>query len=341
MAILTSSTDLVPAPSAVPAWRRILADAVSDLDQLCGLVGISRADLIVGETAGRQFPLLVPRGYIARIERGNPRDPLLLQVLPSAAEEQARPGYVDDPVGDIAARLAPGVLQKYQGRALIVTTGACAVHCRYCFRRRFNYDELPGFAEIWDSAASAVAADCSLHEVILSGGDPLTLSDERLRRLASRMANIPHVRRLRVHTRLPILIPERVNDSLLAWLTETRLAAIVVIHANHANELDGAVAAAISRLVDSGIVVLNQSVLLRGINDDLDTLLALSERLIDLRVMPYYLHQLDRATGAAHFEVPEMQGEALIEALRKRLPGYAVPRYVRETAGEPGKSIIA
>jgi EF-P beta-lysylation protein EpmB len=219
----------------------------------------------------------------------------------------------------------------------MVTTGACAVHCRYCFRRHFPYDESPRTPGEWEGALRLIASDPSIREVILSGGDPLTLVDASLAQLAESIAKIPHLRRLRVHTRLPIMIPERVTSELLDWLTGTRLSPVMVIHANHPAELQGAAAAAVRSIVAAGVPTLNQAVLLRGVNDSVETLAELSERLVDLGVMPYYLHQLDRVTGAAHFEVPENEGLRIVEALRRRLPGYAVPRYVQEVAGKPYK----
>lgn len=338
MAILPSAEKFVPSTSDGSAWQRILAEAVRDLDELCRLVELSRSQLAISKEAASDFPLLVPRGYIARMERGNPDDPLLRQVLPIIDENKSPTGFLLDPVADRAALVAPGLLQKYPGRVLIVTTGACAVHCRYCFRRHFDYRRLPDYATLWASAIKLVAADRSIHEVILSGGDPLTLADDRLSRLATRLGEIPHLRRLRIHTRLPILIPQRVCEELLGWLTAGPLAPIMVIHANHAAELSSQVGGAIARLVDAGVPVLNQAVLLRGVNDNLDALQALCQRLVDLRVMPYYLHQLDRVDGAAHFEVPEEEGKRLIAKLRSRLPGYAIPRYVREVAGELSKT---
>ena len=237
--------------------------------------------------------------------------------------------------------LRPGLLQKYHGRVLMVTTGACAVHCRYCFRRHFPYAQVPKSPAAWQPAIDQVAADSSVEEVILSGGDPLTLVDDHLAELVDRLARIPHLRRLRVHTRLPVVIPERVTDGLLEAITPARLTPIVVIHANHAAELDQRVADALVRLAEAGVLLLNQAVLLRGVNDNPDALVALSQRLIDLRVVPYYLHQLDRVAGAAHFEVPVEQGKRLIAALRAHLPGYAVPRYVQEIPGQPNKVVLA
>jgi EF-P beta-lysylation protein EpmB len=244
-------------------------------------------------------------------------------------------------VGDGAARQSPGLLQKYRSRVLMVTTGACAVHCRYCFRRHFPYSTGPRSLAEWGEAFAQIEADPTLREVILSGGDPLMLADRPLGELVARLGQIAHLRRLRVHTRLPLLIPERITAELVALLRSTRLTSIVVIHANHPRELEGDAASAIARLADAGIVLLNQTVLLAGINDDLETLVELSERLVELRVLPYYLHQLDRVAGAAHFEVDEARGRELIAGMRAELPGYAVPRYVRETAGAASKLILA
>jgi len=272
---------------------------------------------------------------------GDARDPLLRQVLPLEEEQTSPAGYSPDPVGDRAATRSPGLLHKYHSRVLMVTTGACAVHCRYCFRRHFPYSQGPRSPEDWLPAIEQIAADGTLREVILSGGDPLTLVDSHLAELVARLAEIPHLKRLRVHTRLPIMIPERVTEELVDWLRGTRLTPVMIIHANHAAELDHSVATAIARLADAGIPLLNQSVLLRGVNDTVDALTELSERLVDLRVFPYYLHQLDRVLGAAHFEVPEAEGRKLMSQLRRRLPGYAVPRYVRERAGEAHKTVLA
>lgn len=270
----------------------------------------------------------------------DPFDPLLRQVWPLAEELAEVPGFTPDPVGDLAAAGEPGLLQKYAGRALLVTTGSCAVHCRYCFRRHFPYDETPRAIADWQPALDQIAADDSIEEVLLSGGDPLTLVDAKLSELVGRIAEIPHVRRLRVHTRLPIMIPARVTSELIAWLCGTRLTPILVVHANHPAELDESVATAVSRLHRAGTLLLNQSVLLRGVNDDVETLVQLSLQLIDLRVTPYYLHQLDRVAGAAHFEVPVETGRWLVGQLRVRLPGYAVPRYVTEVSGRPHKVVL-
>ena len=321
-------------------WQQALKDAVRDPVELCQILRLPESLEAAAVKAARSFPLFAPRGYIARMRCGDPTDPLLRQVLPLAEEEAAAAGFVADPVDDAAAVKTPGLLQKYASRVLMVTTGACAVHCRYCFRRHFPYGEGPKSLAAWEPALAQIAADTSLREVLLSGGDPWTLTDDWLGKLSHRLAEIPHLMRLRIHTRLPIIIPERVCEELLAWLTGTRLTPIVVVHANHPAEIDTAVAAALTRLVDAGAMVLNQSVLLRGVNDTVEALAGLCERLIDLRVVPYYLHQLDRVAGAAHFEVPEATGLALIEELRARLPGYAVPRYVREMPGAANKVVL-
>jgi EF-P beta-lysylation protein EpmB len=321
-------------------WRRALADAVTDPAELCRLVGLGPSVAATARRPAGGFPLLAPRTYLARIRPGDLHDPLLAQVLPREEELEDTTGFTTDPVGEADMAQSSGLLRKYRGRALILATEACAVHCRFCFRRHIPCPNLPKPPGRWEHALSQIAADRSVREVILSGGDPLVLDDDILADLAGRLAEIPHLGRLRVHTRLPIVIPQRVTGELLSWLRGTRLATIVVVHVNHPAEIDASVGAALGRLVDAGVPVLSQSVLLRGINDRIDTLADLYQRLADLRVMPYYLHQLDRVAGAAHFEVPESTGRQLVSELRARLPGYAVPRYVRETPGEPNKRVL-
>lgn len=315
-----------------------MKDAVRDPAELCRLLALPDDFAAAARAAAGQFPLFVPRGFIARMRPGDVNDPLLRQVLPIADEMAGVPGFVADPVDDDAATRQAGLLQKYHGRVLLVATGTCAIHCRYCFRRHFPYDENSRSLAEWQSAFDEIAADDSISEVILSGGDPLTLVDATLAAMAERLSEIPHLRRLRIHTRLPIVIPERVTDKLVDMLRESRLTPVVVVHANHANELDQQVAAAIAKLADAGVVLLNQAVLLADVNDSVEAQSALSERLIELRVLPYYLHQLDRVAGAAHFEAPVARGLEIIEKLRAILPGYAVPRYVQEVAGATSKT---
>jgi EF-P beta-lysylation protein EpmB len=318
-----------------------MADAIRDPAELCRLLGLDGSLGTAAESVGGSFPLLVPRTLLSRICPGNPQDPLLVQVLPRPAERAEVPGYRTDPLDEAGATCRPGLLRKYRDRCLMVTTPRCAVHCRFCFRRHYPYQASPKVPADWEPAFEQVAADGSIHEVILSGGDPLALPDEQLAQFAGRLAEIPHLRRLRLHTRLPVMIPQRVTGRLLGWLRGTRLTPIVVIHVNHPAEIDQPVAAALGRLIDAGIPLLNQAVLLRGVNDRVEVLVKLCQRLVDLRVMPYYLHQLDRVAGTAHFEVPEATGVRLIQELRARLPGYAVPRYVRETPGRASKEVLA
>jgi len=343
MTILSTSPPVVRPRLAAPryaSWQAAMNDAVRDPDELCRLLRLPEEFACEARAAVRQFPLFAPRGYVARMRPGDPADPLLRQVLPVAAETQDIAGFVADPVDDNTATRQPGLLQKYHGRVLLITTGTCAVHCRYCFRRHFPYDQSPRSLDDWQPALDEIAADTSIHEVILSGGDPLTIVDAALADLVEQLADIRHLRRLRVHTRLPIVVPERVTDDFVEMLRASRLTPIVVAHANHANELDEDVATCLAMLRDAGIVLLNQAVLLAGVNDSVGAQAALCERLIDLRVMPYYLHQLDRVAGAAHFEVPIATGRLMIDELRSRLPGYAVPRYVQEVAGKPNKILL-
>jgi EF-P beta-lysylation protein EpmB len=317
-----------------------MKDAVRDVDELCRLLDLPSDFASAAKEASRQFRLFVPRGFVARMRPGDPADPLLRQVLPIAAEMDTVTSFTVDPVRDDLAERQPGLLQKYAGRVLLITTGTCAIHCRYCFRRHFPYDDTPRSLADWQPAIDEITADETIHEVILSGGDPLTLVDSTLSELIDSLAGISHLKRLRIHTRLPIVIPERVTVDLVDMLRDCRLTPVVVIHANHANELDGHVAAALVRLSEAGIVLLNQAVLLAGVNDSVEVQTALCERLIDLRVIPYYLHQLDRVAGAAHFEVPVAEGRQVIRQLRERLPGYAVPRYAAEVPGAHSKTVL-
>lgn len=319
-------------------WQVSMRDAIRSPQELCRRLGLGEVVSQEATDSLAGFPVFVPLEFLSRIRPGDINDPLLRQVLPVHDETIAAEGFELDPVGDAEASLEPGLLQKYQGRALMVVTGACAVHCRYCFRRHFPYGGAPKSFSAWQPALDAVAKDESIHEILLSGGDPLTIVDSRLSELAHAIAQVPHVRRLRIHTRLPVMIPDRVNDEFLGWITRTRLQPFVVVHVNHAQELDSAVVDALRRMIDAGITVLNQAVLLRGVNDDEDALVELCEQLVDVGVVPYYLHQLDRVAGAIHFEVDVERGKQIVASMRKRLPGYAVPEYVREVAGASSKT---
>ena len=345
IAATSLSSQLVESPSTASlepsVWRKSLANAVTTIDELCQLLNLDIQQLNVGSAAIRQFPLKIPRSFVARMRRGDPLDPLLRQVLPVADEEKAVAGFGLDPVGDLLSRAATGLLHKYEGRALLITTGACAVHCRYCFRRHFPYSEESALQGGWIDAMDQVRADPSITEIILSGGDPLSLSDRRLTQLTDLLETIPHVRRLRIHTRYPIVLPERIDSGFLGWLDRVPLQKIVVIHANHAQELDETVGDACNRMRDHGVTLLNQSVLLAGVNADPETLANLSEQLFGMGVQPYYLHVLDKVAGAAHFAIEDGQAIAIHRALANRLPGYLVPRLVREIAGAPAKMPVA
>ena len=329
-----------------PNWRQAWREAVRDSRELLEMLGLDGLASGISDEAAAQFPLRVPRGFVARMRHGDPADPLLRQVLPVLDEERIVPGFGLDAVGDEAARRGGGVIHKYNGRALLIATGSCAVHCRYCFRRHYPYAEDTAAAAGWREAVATIAADPSIGEVILSGGDPLSLADHKLAELTDALRGIPHLRRLRIHTRLPIVLPERVDAGLLAWLRGLPWPVVVMVHANHANEFDAHVDAAMAMLRDAGgasegIVLLNQAVLLRGVNDSVEALSELCERGFAAGVLPCYLHQLDRVAGTAHFEVADAESLALHAALAGRLPGYLLPRLVREVAGDPGKRALA
>lgn len=324
--------------SAEPIWPSLLAGAIRNVDELWKLLALPEEALPAAREAAKLFPLLVPRGFLARMRPGDLADPLLRQVVPLGDECAVVPRFSDDPLAEAGCSPVPGMLHKYEGRVLLVTTGACAVHCRYCFRRHFPYDELPRGRRWWEPSVAWLRSQPTIDEVLLSGGDPLTLPDSILAALTADLAAVPHLRRLRLHTRLPVVLPERVDGRLCAWLSSCRLKSVVVIHANHAREIDGGVAAACARLRLAGATVLNQAVLLAGVNDSVAAQAELSRALFDAGVLPYYLHQLDRVAGAAHFAIEDDVAIALHRELAAILPGYLVPRLVREEPGAPGKT---
>lgn len=317
-----------------------MADAVTDPAELLQLLDLPQTLLPGAERARELFRLRVPRSYINGMQPGNPDDPLLRQVLPLDAEFDNPDGFSQDAVGDLDARAGTGLLHKYQGRALLVTTGACAIHCRYCFRRHFPYSAENAARGRWRDAIDHIRADDSLHEIILSGGDPLSLGDDKLAELVAELDTIPHLKRLRIHTRQPVVLPERIDERLTAWLSRTRLAPVIVIHANHPNELDAPTAAALQRLTDAGATLLNQAVLLKGVNDDPRVLVELGEKLFETGVLPYYLHLLDRVQGAAHFEVTEARARAIWQEAAELLPGFLLPKLAREEAGGGSKLLL-
>lgn len=323
----------------MPAWQTALTQAVSSVAELLRLLHLDDAGPDSCPDV-REFPLRVPHSFVRRMEPGNARDPLLRQVLPVSEEWDDTPGFQRDPLGEREIMPAPGLLHKYKGRALLTLTGACAVHCRYCFRRHFPYGDANPSGSHWDEVLAYLARHEDIGELILSGGDPLALPDARLAELARQLAVIPHVRTLRIHTRLPIVLPERIDEQLLAWLGNHPRRTVLVVHSNHPNEIDETVNSAMCKLRRAGVILLNQSVLLKGVNDDAETLCRLSEALFEAGILPYYLHQLDRVQGGAHFEVDDSTARGLMEKLHASLPGYLVPRLVREIPGAAGKQLL-
>jgi EF-P beta-lysylation protein EpmB len=319
-------------------WQTLLGEAITDPQELLRELELPLRLLPAARQASAGFRLQVPRGFVRRMRRGDPDDPLLRQVLPLGEELEVGDGYSLDPLREQQSMAAPGVLHKYHGRVLLTLTGACAVHCRYCFRRHYPYSDATAGRANAQLAIDYLQRHPEVEELILSGGDPLSLSDNRLQSLVTRLASIRHLKRLRIHSRLPVVLPERVDQRLLDWISTPRFSVVLVIHCNHANEIDVPLREAMDKLRAAGVTLLNQSVLLRGVNDRLDTLLQLSERLFEAGVLPYYLHQLDPVQGASHFAVREQTGRQLVDAMRKRLPGYLVPRLVREDPGQPSKT---
>ncbi|NND69897.1 MAG: EF-P beta-lysylation protein EpmB [Halioglobus sp.] len=322
-------------------WQAQLRDCFSRGQDLLDFLGLAAQDVGCSDEAASDFPVKVPQSFARRMRRGDPHDPLLLQVLAQPSEQDVVPGYSADPVGESAGVIRhPGVIHKYRGRVLLIVTGGCAVNCRYCFRRHFPYTDNLNKRAGWHEALDYVRADNSIEEVILSGGDPLIATDTHLAQLTADIAEITHVRRLRVHTRVPVVLPDRVTPTLVRALTHPNLQTVMVLHANHANEIDASVADAAGALREANITLLNQAVLLRGVNDSAEALADLSEALFAAGVLPYYLHLLDRVAGAAHFDVPEDEARTLHRSLAAQLPGYLLPKLVREEAGAAGKTLI-
>ncbi len=321
-------------------WQQLLAGAFRNSDDLLNYLGLPPDSAIRGVAKASGFPVLVPRPYADQMAPGNPDDPLLRQVLTSSEELIQAPGFVSDPLEEAAANKTPGIIHKYRGRVLLLAASGCAVNCRYCFRRHFPYSDNRLSRAQWQQALSYIKNDPTITEVILSGGDPLMLQDAALRELINHCEAIPHVKRLRIHTRLPVVIPQRLTDALISMLSDSRLQASIVLHINHANELSNAHRPALDALRRGGVALLNQSVLLKNVNNDFVVLSELSERLFEFGIMPYYLHLLDRVAGAHHFEVAEDEAVKLHRSLLNHLPGYLVPRLVREVAGQESKAPI-
>ncbi len=322
-------------------WQEAMSDLITDPAELLQLLELDPSLLAGVRDATRAFALKVPRRYVARMEKGNINDPLLKQLLPLDDELKMTLGYERDPLQEMQVNPIPGLLHKYHGRVLVTLTSACAVHCRYCFRRHFPYDENnPGLSG-WEKIFSYIEQDDTLHEVILSGGDPLAVSDKLLQKFSDELSRIPHVKRLRIHTRLPLVLPERMTDTLREWFSQLTLQPVIVLHTNHPREINEEVKLALRPFRDAGITLLNQTVLLKGVNDDATTLIALSEILFSAGVLPYYLHVLDKVAGAAHFDLPRHTAQDLHAILSAKLPGYLVPRLVCEVAGAAAKTVVA
>ncbi len=323
--------------SDVPLWRRIQRNNFTDWKKLLSFLDFEISKVQQQVLPHSKFPLNLPVRIAKKMEKENWNDPLLRQFLPTTEELKTLPLFVSDPVADRSFRPKPKLLYKYYGRALLVCTSACAMHCRYCFRQHFDYETKD---KLFSEELEAIANEPSISEILLSGGDPLSLSDAQLQYLFDELEKIPHIKRIRFHTRFPMGIPERIDASFVNLLSDCQKQVIFVIHCNHPHEFDEEIFQHLKKVQELGIPILTQTVLLRGVNDDVQTLKSLFELLVDHGIMPYYLHQLDRVQGAAHFEVSEEEGKALMKQLNSVLPGYAIPKYVREVASQPSKSLI-
>ena len=322
-------------------WQNAMAEAVTDVEELFQLLALDPVLLPAAKRAAERFGLRIPRRYVGLMRSGDPADPLLRQVLPVGVELSPCEGFLDDPVGDANAVAANGLLHKYHGRVLLIVSAACAVHCRFCFRRNFAYNDNLVEPVDWHKTVAYIESHPEVNEVILSGGDPLMLSDQKLLSRVQSIASIGHVQRLRLHSRLPVVLPERITPPLLQLLAESRLKTTLVLHCNHPDEIVSDLGEATKQLRMAGVTLLNQSVLLRGVNDNRSILAELSERLFAIDVLPYYLHLLDRVQGAAHFEVSEDEARRLYQQLLGVLPGYLVPRLVRENEGAAAKEPVS
>ncbi len=321
-------------------WRQVLRKAWRKPEELLDYLQLD-SSLLKGIAPGQQqFPLLAPSAFIEQIEKGNPEDPLFLQIFPQAAEARQQSGLLQDPVGDIKSQASPGLLHKYHSRALVITTGACAIHCRYCFRRHFPYTSVTGGRSDWQQSLDYIRANPNISEIILSGGDPLMLATAQLEKISRSLLEFPQLKTLRIHTRIASCLPERINTRLVHWLRELPWAVVFVHHINHPQEIGSAAELAFTRLQSCTQMQLNQSVLLQGVNNKAEVLIQLSEKLFGNSVTPYYLHQMDQVQGAGHFNCSDIEARQLMRQLRAAVPGYLVPRLVREVTGEPGKTPV-
>ncbi|WP_421855948.1 EF-P beta-lysylation protein EpmB [Marinomonas sp.] len=323
------------------SWSQHLSQALTSLPELIEHLGLPKDLAQQGIEAHQNFKLLVPRPYLSRIEYGNAHDPLLLQVLPSLAEMQKVAGYTKDPLEEADHNPQKAIVHKYKRRLLVITTGTCAVNCRYCFRRHFPYGDNQLAQAEWDSVIDYLTAHPEVNEVILSGGDPLMMKDSLLADKVRKLDALPQIKRLRIHSRLPVVIPDRVCDDMLAWIKSSRLDIVMVWHINHANEMDEELAQAAYKLKRAGVTLLNQGVLLKGVNDSVDAQVNLSEAVFDAGILPYYMFTLDPVEGAAHFDISIEDAQRLMGKVAAELPGYLVPRLAKEIPGKPAKSVFA
>ncbi len=320
------------------SWQQQYKESICDVETLCKALELDSKELRFSTKANQQFPMRVPWSYVQRMQKANPKDPLLLQVLPQNLEDKLVEGFQSDPVGDLSSVISPGLLQKYQGRVLLMATSRCAIHCRYCFRRHFPYSSQNPRFDAWESAINQIAEDNSINEVILSGGDPLVIEDNELEKLVKQLELIPHIKRLRLHTRLPVVIPARITTRMIEWINNTSLKTVIVLHINHPNEINKELQQVLQKLITHNCLLLNQSVLMKNINDRAETLIQLSEALFDSEILPYYLHILDKVQGAAHFEVSEANARKLMREMASALPGYLVPKLTKEEHGANSKT---
>lgn len=333
---------MIPLQNALEThWSTELAQAIKSPSELIPLLGLSKTGLPPGLLAMESFRMLVPRPFVSRMEQGNPNDPLLKQVLADDIEMQPSPGYSKDPLDEGNHTPQKAIVHKYERRVLVITTGSCAVNCRYCFRRHFPYGDNQLAQKEWDSVFAYLEQHPEVNEVILSGGDPLMLKDSQLSKHIARFDALPQLTRLRIHTRLPIVIPSRINDELLDWVKASRLNIVMVLHSNHANEIDQTIAEKVTLLKQAGVTVLNQGVLLRGINDSVEAQVNLSEKLFAAGILPYYMFTFDPIEGGAHFDIDINEAQQLMGKVAQKLPGYLLPRLAKEIPGRPAKTVIA
>jgi len=324
-----------------PDWLLEIKAAIKSFDALAYALELDSAELTKGQAAHQSFPLMVPRPYLERIEKANLRDPLLLQILPLEQEMLKLPGYVKDPLAEKEHNPQKALVHKYSSRILVITSGSCAINCRYCFRRHFPYADNHLSSNEWSSLLDYLKLHSEINEVILSGGDPLMIKDKQLASRIKTLESLPQIKRIRIHTRLPVVIPSRINNELLNWVNETRLKVVMVWHINHANEIDDAVSQAASKLVKAGVKLFNQGVILKGINDTCDSQVALSEALFDADILPYYMFTLDSVEGAAHFDISLDEAQTLMGKVAAKLPGYLVPKLAKEIPGKSAKTLFA